>query len=94
MEWNQTLEIVMPVQRVHLLIKRRKAERKLALDWNPVARRLESPPDEWGYASGGNRVVCDAASHLVSAAGHAPCAVCGKEYCRVCHAVRCPKCPR
>jgi hypothetical protein len=92
LEWSQTLEIVMPVQRVQALLKRRKAERRLALDWNPAARRLDAPPDEWSFASTPARVVCDAASHLLSPAGHGPCASCGKEYCRVCHARRCPKC--
>ena len=92
LEWSQTLEIVMPVQRVHLLLKRRKAERQLALDWNPVRRRLDAPPDEWSYAATQVRVVCDAASHLLAPPGHGPCEVCAKEYCRVCHAKRCPRC--
>ena len=92
LEWAQTLDVAVRVQRVQLLIKRRKAERKLALDWNPLARRLDAAPDEWAYTSSGSRVVCDAASHLVSLAGHAACEFCGKEYCRVCHATRCPKC--
>jgi hypothetical protein len=92
LEWNQTLEIVMPVQRVHLLLKRRKAERRLAFDWNPSGRRLDAPPDEWSYSGTQSRVVCDAASHIVATSGHGPCEMCAKEYCRLCHTKRCPKC--
>ena len=46
-EWVQTLELVMPVQRFAVRIRRRKAERVIHLDWNPLARRLESPPCEF-----------------------------------------------
>ena len=45
--WVQTLELVMPVQRFAVQIRRRKAERVIHLDWNPLARRLESPPCEF-----------------------------------------------
>lgn len=91
-ELSQMLEILSPVQRINLLIKRRKGERKLALDWNPLVRKLEPLPCEWGYAKDPARIVCDEALHLVSPAGHAPCADCGKEYCRACHPRQCPKC--
>lgn len=91
-ELSQVLEIVSPVQRVNLLIKRRKGERKLALDWNPLVRKLEPLPCEWGYTTESQRIVCDDALHLVSLAGHAPCPDCGREYCRACHPRQCPKC--
>lgn len=91
-ELSQMLEILAPVQRINLLIKRRKGERKLALDWNPLLRKLEPLPCEWGYAKDPVRIVCDDALHLVSPAGHAPCTDCGKEYCRACHPRQCPKC--
>jgi hypothetical protein len=91
-ELSQALELIVPVERVHLTIKRRKGERKLGLDWNPIARRLEPPPDEWSYTAAGARLVCDDALHLVAIAGHAPCAECSKEYCRACHPVKCPRC--
>ncbi|MBO0857144.1 MAG: hypothetical protein J2P21_01555 [Chloracidobacterium sp.] len=90
----QMLELISQVQRVALAIKRRKGERKLALDWNPIARRLDPPPCEWGFVAEGSRVVCDDQLHIVSPAGHAPCTQCGKEYCRVCSPRRCPKCSR
>ena len=91
-ELSQTLELLSPVRRIELLVKRRKGERRVALDWNPLARRLDPPPCEWSYAADTARVVCDDALHLVSPAGHAPCAHCGKSYCRACRPLRCPKC--
>ena len=93
-EWVQTLELVMPVQRFAVQIRRRKAERLLYLDWNPLARRLESAPCEFGYSADRPRLVCDDALHLVAADGLAPCAGCGKAFCRACHRERCPRCRR
>ena len=37
----------MPVQRFAVQIRRRKAERMIHLDWNPLARRLEPPACEF-----------------------------------------------
>ena len=91
-ELSQTLELIMPVQRLTLLVRRRKGERQIALDWNPLARKLEPPPCEWSYTSEVTRLVCDEALHLVSPPAHAPCAQCGKAYCRVCQPRHCPKC--
>src|SRR5262245_53970522 len=91
-ELSQALEIVCPVQRITLLIKRRKGERKMALDWNPFSRLIDPLPCEWCYAAEGPRLVCDGALHIMSPAGHAPCSQCGREYCRVCSSRRCPKC--
>jgi hypothetical protein len=93
-ELSQRLELICPVQRFTVLIKRRKGERRLTLDWNPLARQLEPPPCEWSYAADAVRVVCDDALHLVAPAGHSDCPHCGKDYCRACHPQRCPKCGR
>lgn len=93
-EWVQTLELVMPVQRLRLLVRRRKGERVIEVDWNPLARRLEWPACEFEHAAERARLVCDDALHLVSPPGLAPCAGCGKPYCRACHGERCPKCGR
>ena len=90
--WNQTLEVIMPVQRVELLIKRRKGERQIQLDWNPLARRLDTPPCEYSYIASPARLACDDKLHLVSPAAHAPCVTCDKAYCRACHPLQCPKC--
>ena len=93
-EWVQTLELVMPVQRFAVQIRRRKAERVIHLDWNPLARRLESPACEFSGSAERPRLVCDDALHLVTAEGLAPCAGCGRAFCRACHRERCPRCQR
>lgn len=94
LEWVQSLELVLPVQRFALLIKRRKGERHFHLDWNPIARRLEQAPCEYSYTFERPREVCDEALHLVSPAAHGPCPHCEKSYCRACHPLTCPKCGR
>src|SRR6266404_753058 len=89
--WTQTLEVVMPVQRIAIVIKRRKSERKLALDWNPLARKLDIPLCEYSYTRSMARMVCDERLHLTSPAAQAPCTDCAKPYCRVFHPRQCPK---
>jgi len=91
-EWVQTLDIATPVQRLKLLIRRRKGERIVHRDWHPAARRLEPLVAEFGYARGRTRLVCDEALHLVGTDGLAACPGCGKPYCRACHPGGCPKC--
>ncbi len=91
-EWVQTLELVMPVQRFSVQIRRRKADRTIALDWNPLARRLEPPVCDATAGMEKPRLVCDDALHLVVPAGLASCPGCGRAYCRACHRDGCPKC--
>jgi hypothetical protein len=91
-EWVQTLELIMPVHRLTVQIRRRKADRTIALDWNPLARRLEPPVCEATAGMERPRLVCDDALHLVVPAGLAPCANCGRPFCRACHPATCPKC--
>jgi hypothetical protein len=91
-EWVQSLDLIMPVQRFEIRIRRRKGERVIALDWNPLTRQLDQAPDEFTYSTADARLACDEALHLVSPAGLAPCPACGREYCRVCHPATCPKC--
>jgi hypothetical protein len=92
--WSQTLEIVTPVARFEILIKRRKGERRIVLDWNPLARKLDIPPCEWSYTRSAVRMVCDDMLHLISPQAHAPCANCDKAYCRACRPMQCPRCRR
>jgi len=92
--WVQTLELVLPVQRLTVQIRRRKAERVIAMDWNPLTRRLEAPPCEASWSTERPRLVCDDALHLVAPAGLAPCQQCSRAYCRACHPRACPKCGR
>ncbi|MDW7712276.1 MAG: hypothetical protein SCH98_17560 [Deferrisomatales bacterium] len=94
LEWVQTLELLSPVERFDVLVKRRKGERRIALDWNPWVKRLEQAPCEYAHSWDRTRAVCDEALHLVSPAAHGPCPGCGKELCRACHPAKCPKCSR
>ena len=91
-EWVQTLELVMPVHRLKVQIRRRKADRTIALDWNPLARRLEPPACEATAGMERPRLVCDDALHLVVPEGLAPCPGCARPFCRACHPEACPKC--
>jgi hypothetical protein len=91
-EWVQTLELVMPVHRFAVQIRRRKADRLIHLDWNPRARRLESPACEYTASTERPRMVCDDALHIVAASALVPCPACGRPFCRACHKARCPKC--
>ena len=90
-QWLRAQELVAPVQRLTVQIRRRKAERMMTLDWNTLARRLEQPPCKASWSSERPRLVCDDALHLVSLPGLAPCPGCARVWCRACHA-RCPKC--
>lgn len=82
----------MPVARFTVQLRRRKAEREFILDWNPLVRRLETPPCAASLSAERPRLVCDEALHLLTQAGLAPCPACGKPFCRACHPAHCPKC--
>ena len=91
-EWVQALELYVPVQRLDVLIRRRKGERLIRLDWHPLVRLPEPPPCDWGAGLERTRLVCDDALHLTEPAGQAPCPACGKAWCRACHPAACPRC--
>jgi hypothetical protein len=91
-EWVQTLDVAMQVQRLTVQIRRRKAERTVLLDWNPLARALEPPTCEFTASTERPRLVCDDALHLVVPAALSPCVECSRVFCRGCHPRRCPKC--
>jgi hypothetical protein len=91
-EWVQALELYLPVRRLDVLIRRRKGERLIRLDWHPSVRLTEPPPCDWGLGLGRTRLVCDDKLHLTEAAGQAPCDSCGKVFCRACHPAACPRC--
>jgi hypothetical protein len=91
-DWVRTQELVMPVHRLAVQIRRRKAERVMRLDWNTHARQLELPPCEASWSTERPRLVCDDALHLVTPAGLAPCDGCSRGYCRACQPQSCPKC--
>jgi hypothetical protein len=91
-EWVQTLEVAMPVHRFAVQVRRRKADRLIHLDWNPRARRLESPACEATASMERPRMVCDDALHIVIPSALGPCQTCGRAFCRACHPGRCPRC--
>jgi len=91
-EWVQALELYVPVQRLDVLIRRRKGERLIQLDWHPLVKAAESPLCEAGRGRSRVRLVCDDRLHLTEPDGQAPCSACGKAYCRACHPTACPRC--
>jgi hypothetical protein len=91
-EWVQALDLYVPVQRFEVLIRRRKGERVVRLDWHPLVRTAELPLCEAGLGLDRVRVVCDDKLHLTDPAGQAPCASCGKPFCRACFPATCPRC--
>jgi hypothetical protein len=90
----QGLELFAPAQRFDILIRRRKGERRIALDWHSALRAMDAPPSDAGPALGRTRFVCDDALHLTDAAAQGPCPGCAKAFCRACHPSRCPRCGR
>ncbi len=91
-DWVQALELYVPVQRFDVLIKRRKGERLIRIDWHPLVRVIEPPLCEAGLGLDRTRFVCDEKLHLVAPTGKTPCRSCGKTFCRACHPAVCPRC--
>ncbi len=91
-DWVQALELYVPVQRFDVLIRRRKGERMIRLDWHPLVKAAELPLCEAGLGIGRARLVCDERLHLTEPAAQGPCPSCGKDYCRACHPAACPRC--
>jgi predicted RNA-binding Zn-ribbon protein involved in translation (DUF1610 family) len=75
-----------------VLIRRRKGERVIRLDWHPLVKAAEPPICEAGIGRDRTRLVCDDHLHLTDAAGQALCPSCGKPFCRACHPAACPRC--
>jgi hypothetical protein len=90
----QALHADMPVRRVAVSVLRRKSSRQSHLDWNPMARRLDHLPCESCFCSPRVYCVCDDRLHWVCPSCLSPCPSCGKEFCRACHPMTCPKCAR
>jgi hypothetical protein len=91
-DWVQALDLHVPVQRLEVLIRRRKGERVIWLDWHPLVRMAELPLCEAGLGRERVRLVCDDNLHLTDPTGQAPCAACGKPFCRACFPASCPRC--
>jgi hypothetical protein len=93
-DWVQGLVLHAPVYRYEVLIRRRKGERIVTIDWHPAARTMEPPLCEWGTGLERVRLVCDERLHLTDPDGQASCRSCGKAWCRACHGPVCPRCKR
>jgi len=93
-EWVQGLVLLAPVLRYEVLIRRRKGERIVAIDWHHAARMMEPPLCEWGTGLQRTRLVCDKQLHLTDPDGQDPCRSCGKAWCRACSGPVCPRCKR
>jgi hypothetical protein len=91
-EWVQALDLYVPVQRFDVLIRRRKGERLVRLDWHSLVKTAEPPLCEAGLGRDRIRLVCDDKLHLTEPAGQAPCPSCGKRFCRACFPAACPRC--
>jgi hypothetical protein len=91
-EWVQGLELLVPVHRYEILIKRRKGERLVRVDWHAALRLAESPPIDHGLGLERTRLVCDDRLHLTDVGSQAPCHSCGKAWCRACNPSSCPRC--
>jgi hypothetical protein len=91
-EWVQALYLYLPVQRMDLLIRRRKGERIVRLDWHPLVKMAEAPLCEAGLGLDRVRLVCDDKLHLTDPSGQAACPSCGKPFCRACSPSTCPRC--
>ncbi len=92
-EWVQALDLYVPVQRFDVLIRRRKGERLIQLDWHPLVKAAEPPLCEAGLGRDRVRLVCDDRLHLTDPSGQASCVSCGKPFCRAC-LTACPRCQR
>jgi hypothetical protein len=91
-EWVQALELYVPVQRFDVMIRRRKGERIVKLDWHALVKAVEPAPCEAGLGRDRVRLVCDEKLHLTEPAAQGPCRSCGKPFCRACFPLACPRC--
>lgn len=91
LDFVQGLDLYVPVQRFEVLIRRRKGERVIHLDWHPLVKAAEPPLCEAGLGRERARLVCDDKLHLTDTAGQAPCGSCSRPFCRACFEA-CPRC--
>jgi hypothetical protein len=91
-DWVQALELYVPVQRFEVLVRRRKGERLIQLDWHAAIKAAEAPLCEAGLGRERVRLVCDDKLHLTEFAAQDACSSCGKPFCRACFPAACPRC--
>ncbi|MBI5555347.1 MAG: hypothetical protein HY920_05800 [Elusimicrobia bacterium] len=84
------IEVVAPI--FWLKIKRRKMDRSFPLSYNPVIKTFDTLPCESCFNPQEFYAVCDDQLHILCSQCFKACPQCGKDYCRACHKIRCPKC--
>jgi hypothetical protein len=94
LDWVQGLVLFAPVHRYEVLIRRRKGERIVAIDWHPAVRMMEPPLCDWGIGLERARLVCDDNLHLTDLAGQAACPPAARAWCRACQGPASPRCKR
>jgi hypothetical protein len=83
-EPGDVLAVSLPVREIAARVIRKKAERAAKFHWNPAAGGLESP---WCESCSGRAhpvFLCDDRVHFLCKACLAPCANCGRQFCRAC----------
>ena len=83
-EPGDVLAVTLPVREISARIIRKKAERAAKFHWNPAAGGLESPWCESCSGPAHPVFLCDDRVHFLCKACLAPCANCGKQFCRAC----------
>ena len=73
-DWVQGLTLFAPVHRYDVLIKRRKGERTMRIDWHPAIRSTSRRPAIWGWGSGGHAscatIICISPTRLGKLPAH------------------------
>lgn len=83
-EPGDVLAVSLPVREISTRVIRKKAERAGKFHWNPAAGGLESPWCESCFGRAHPLLLCDERVHFLCKACHAPCANCGRQFCRAC----------
>jgi hypothetical protein len=91
-EWVQALELHASVQRLEVLIRRRKGERAIRLDWHPWLKDAEPPPCEAGLGLDRVRLVCDENLHLTEPADMVRARPAASRAAAPCFPAACPRC--
>ncbi|HYW48906.1 MAG TPA: hypothetical protein VE959_38945 [Bryobacteraceae bacterium] len=87
-EPGDVLVAQLPMLEISARVIRKKGERMAKFHWNPALHALESPWCEGCFGRAHPLFLCDDRLHFLCKSCVAPCASCGKQFCRACQ----PKC--
>ena len=79
-----------PTYQMTVRLHRRNAAADAIFSWNPIDGRIETRGCDGCHAPVDAASLCDDRVHYLCGRCLAPCAQCGKPYCRACH-TRCPR---